>query len=80
VAQAHAATAKLERRTVTMLAEAAARLDESGVPDWAATLTMLAAELAADAALHEEIAVACFDPTPPPGPLPHPTARYPVAR
>lgn len=69
-AKAHGDTAALQRRAITALVGVATTLDTCGLDADAALVLMLIAELDADAAVHERLALAPFEPTPPPGPLP----------
>lgn len=82
-AKAHGDTAALQRRAVSTLVHIAAKLDECGLDAYAAVALLLVAELDVDATVHEQLALAPFEPTPAPGPLPDPprrTARFPAAR
>lgn len=82
-AKAHGDTAALQRRAITLLVELAAKLDEASFHAWSASAVMLAADLDTDATVHEQLALAPFEPTPAPGPLPSPprrTASFPAAR
>lgn len=75
LAKHEAATAALERRTITALTEIAVVLDQCEVDGWASAISILIAELDIDASAHEKNALDCYEDTPLPGDPPKRTAK-----